>query len=730
ILAVAEVLEERVNANLFYVLEHSLAEHNDLFEMYAPRLHDAAGSEQLLWLLTQPEILHAYLEEDLRHIVATVSTQVLEQVVNELGRPLRSTESWEERRARSDPNPPLFAFRRVREYANKWCSDGACSIERDLTKDIDARAVAIAETVLREFSRHFGPKEEGSIVDLVAILWLESVSSILSNADKSRFKRTLDELLDELRAILGDSDVLSDDDLKVEVEGVIRAIEELSVQPLHWFDPSLGTDLAEIAGRLEELAGNDQFAALRRMENDFATAVSAFGLSEFVPSQFTRTIRELPGQIGMVLGDSEVDLDGDLRTEAAATLDAIEELSARPPRWLYPAAAADLTAIADNLARLGDAAEFEELREDLLAAAQGIDRIVSAGVWLPGIDIESALDTADAARQLYDTIRDGTDSLSDRSVIEQLNDLIQADFMRAWELVFQPLFSAIADLAHLLEISTGESAAPIALENAIENVNKVAQAIEPHMGHAVQRIEMLHEVGTLDRLADEGEIDRDDIVYLAYVAVGMIDMVETLSSRRAKSRNKDRREHRSLDQMTTVLLAAAQIVEAQDEATAIATILDDVLLPPVSFATKRQGGIHVLMSAFAGFTAPSTGLVRGVEDYECIPVPHVPLGLEVVWANRRMGTRRTLSTPLGVLLSPVDFAGPLSERIRRSADNENGASDWRFEDLFVPSITVAVGLPELPLVFGFSGRLLEFGDSLEFALSLTAAFDVPLFQLF
>lgn len=553
--AVTEVLEQRVNANLFYLLERSLA-HNTLLQQYAPGLYAAARSEELLWLLAQPDLLEQVVRNDVRHIFTATTTIVMDAVVEELTKP-------------------------------------------------------------------------GGIGG------------------------------------------------ETTVEGLPRIVER--VQSLD--DSSFSDSMSSFVRTVRHLQPDDE--VFRR----FLAALWLLG----IPPRSERLSNPV--------------LECDTSTDAQITTEPITVL---------------LDGFCDKANRLlaegygGD--EVPQNIEDELTTMY--DRILGASG-------EITNDDASLERAINALLS---------NIGSALGEIVEKDLSHAWPIVFGPI-KAGAEAAYD-ELSDGGGGL-LALfgsdaEDSVAAFVGVLDSLEPLFENTASRLSAVADYYTLIQAVTTGDaVATDQIVELAYAAVSVVELVEYIGSRRPRSRSKDQRHHRALDQISTIVLAAAQIVELAEEENheALVATIDEILLPPVSFATKREGGWHAFVSAYAGI-AVGPHIDEIYDSSEWVPFPLLPLGLEITYAGRwaerlsEKNRRRNLSTPISIFVSPVDFAGPLSARLRQEEE------DWRFEDILAPSAGFLVGLPELPLALGVFWQGRFDAESIEQTVVMTAALELPLFQLF
>ena len=150
-------------------------------------------------------------------------------------------------------------------------------------------------------------------------------------------------------------------------------------------------------------------------------------------------------------------------------------------------------------------------------------------------------------------------------------------------------------------------------------------------------------------------------------------------------------------------------------------ILESFTLPAVSFYLKRESGHHLMLSSYFGF---AQNMNKKNEIDESNSGFFVPVGLEYTFDKKTFGMN--YDGALSIMVSPFDFGYPVNLKLNGTSEN------IEFDEIVAPSITIAYGFKEYPIVVGFGvqkGAKLDGMDTEERVL-LFVAFDMPLFSLF
>lgn len=141
-----------------------------------------------------------------------------------------------------------------------------------------------------------------------------------------------------------------------------------------------------------------------------------------------------------------------------------------------------------------------------------------------------------------------------------------------------------------------------------------------------------------------------------------------------------------LDGIENAALFFASIADAKTSEQ-VTAVLKSFTLPPVSFGEKRNKN-HLLISSFVGIEYSSFN----PENTSRFGT-YAPIGLELSQPIRYDGSTKG---SIGVMLSPVDFGYPLSQKLNGS----NYAVGW--DDALNPSVAVDFGINGYPVNFGIA----------------------------
>jgi hypothetical protein len=185
------------------------------------------------------------------------------------------------------------------------------------------------------------------------------------------------------------------------------------------------------------------------------------------------------------------------------------------------------------------------------------------------------------------------------------------------------------------------------------------------------------------------------------------------------SKNANREEDDDFKDFRRYALFFAQLADAVDtnDRTQVNALLKSVTIPPVSFGIKREPhATRVLVTAYVGGgwswqTASPHQQVWGLV---------APVGVEISQA-------RDSGNSLSLLLSPLDFAYPLTLKLKNTDATVKGS------DVVVPSAYVFYGWKNYPVAAGLGysrGRSIENPDQRVGRILIVVAFDMPLFKLY
>ena len=151
-------------------------------------------------------------------------------------------------------------------------------------------------------------------------------------------------------------------------------------------------------------------------------------------------------------------------------------------------------------------------------------------------------------------------------------------------------------------------------------------------------------------------------------------------------------------------------------------ILESFTLPPVSFYLKREEGSHFMISSYLGF-AHNTN--KDDEFDKANSGFFAPIGFEYTLDKKLFGS--SYDGSVSIMASPFDFGYPVNLKL-------NGIEkDIEFDEIVAPSLTVAYGFKEYPIIIGLGvqkGAKIGESESTENRVLLFIAFDMPLFNLF
>lgn len=172
------------------------------------------------------------------------------------------------------------------------------------------------------------------------------------------------------------------------------------------------------------------------------------------------------------------------------------------------------------------------------------------------------------------------------------------------------------------------------------------------------------------------------------------------------------------ENLSRYIMFFAQISDS-DSADKVDKLLVAYTLPAVSFFTKREYGVHWMITSYLGISGGKTRPdlpAGGKKNNDGI---FAPIGLELTYGTKECGS-------ISLMLSPFDFGYPVSLKL-------NGVQqDAKLNDIIAPTISMAYGLREYPIVWGLAyqrGRVIQSTGQQETRTMLFVAFDLPLFGL-
>lgn len=142
------------------------------------------------------------------------------------------------------------------------------------------------------------------------------------------------------------------------------------------------------------------------------------------------------------------------------------------------------------------------------------------------------------------------------------------------------------------------------------------------------------------------------------------------------------------DRFNEYALSFALLTEAQSSEQ-VKAIMQELTLPPVSFAVKRQrGGRKTMLTAYfgmqGGVESPDNELKKEFGGLS------VPVGLEYSYGLNN----DFLDGAFSIMVAPLDFAHPINQII----NNQEAAVE--FQDIFNPGIYLSFGFARVPVVLG------------------------------
>jgi len=173
------------------------------------------------------------------------------------------------------------------------------------------------------------------------------------------------------------------------------------------------------------------------------------------------------------------------------------------------------------------------------------------------------------------------------------------------------------------------------------------------------------------------------------------------------------------NRLNRAVIFFASISDAKSK-DAVKSIIEANVLPAVSFSEKRKPGSGVFLSSYFGVATSDTDEGNSVGEAVDVGGLYVPIGIEY---NYAWGSGWSLSG----MASPIDMSYPINVEL------SSETVDAEFKHILSPSLSLAIGAPDLPLNFGIAfqkGKSFVNDNRAEEKILLFISFDMPLLRLY
>ncbi|HEX6928257.1 MAG TPA: hypothetical protein VF267_03335, partial [Gammaproteobacteria bacterium] len=233
----------------------------------------------------------------------------------------------------------------------------------------------------------------------------------------------------------------------------------------------------------------------------------------------------------------------------------------------------------------------------------------------------------------------------------------------------------------------------------VETVDRrLDEALDDMTSAAVSR-----RISTIAELARSYEEKNSSKTEKVVAALKVIRGSETLSKGR-------------FEELSRHIMFFAQVCDSETPGE-VKALLKAYTLPSVSFYKKREYGAHWMLTSYLGAAVGDSRGDELTQEPDNGAGIYAPIGFEMTYGTGKRGS-------LSLMVSPIDLGYPVSLKF-------NGIEeDVTFDEIFAPSVSLAYGFREYPVVLGIAyqrGRRIATGDAEERIL-LFAAFDMPLWS--